>query len=156
MYFIQPTRSIPHLDKALDELPSLQIIHIDDLELYDQTIIAIADVQDFLQYQWALPTIVIAFEDEGAALLKLGNLVLCRLDLEIAQNPVEALFKLMLNINVIKIVVIFLLRQNYKETPAQTLDLLNYKIETFFSLLRIYQVTGMITGKLMIKKYYFI
>lgn len=47
MYFIQPTRSVPHLDKALDELLSLQVIHIDDLELYDPTIIAIADVQDF-------------------------------------------------------------------------------------------------------------
>ena len=51
MYFIQPTRSIPCLDQALKELPSLQIIQIDDLDLYDQTIIAIADVQDFLKYQ---------------------------------------------------------------------------------------------------------
>ena len=54
MYFIQPTRSIPCLDQALTELPSLQIIQIDDLDLYDQTIIAIADVQDFLKYQYPL------------------------------------------------------------------------------------------------------
>lgn len=47
MYFIQPTRSVTYLDQALSELPSLQIIQVDDLELYDQTIIAIADVQDF-------------------------------------------------------------------------------------------------------------
>jgi len=68
MYFIQPTRSIPCLDQALNELPSLQVIQIDDLDLYDQTIIAIADVQDFLKHQWQLPTIVLAFEDEGMAL----------------------------------------------------------------------------------------
>jgi hypothetical protein len=43
-----------------------------------------------------------------------------------------------------------------QKNSYQTLELLNYKIETFFSLLLIYQVTGMITGKLMIKKYYFI
>ncbi len=47
MYFIQPTRSIPFLDQALTELPTLQIIQVHDLDLYDQTIIAIADVQDF-------------------------------------------------------------------------------------------------------------
>jgi len=52
MYFIQPTRSISYLDQALNELPSLQISHIDDLDLYDKTIIAISDVQDYLKYQW--------------------------------------------------------------------------------------------------------
>ncbi|MDQ9877624.1 hypothetical protein RFX40_11300, partial [Acinetobacter baumannii] len=38
------------------------------IDLYDPTIIAIADVQDFLTYKWRLPTIVIAFEHEGSAL----------------------------------------------------------------------------------------
>lgn len=68
MYFIKPTRSIPFVEQALEALPDLQVIHIDDLDLYDPTIIAIADVQDFLTYQWRLPTIVIAFEHEGSAL----------------------------------------------------------------------------------------
>lgn len=47
MYFIQPTRNIPDLDQVLNALPSLQMIHIEDIHLYDPTIIAIADVQDF-------------------------------------------------------------------------------------------------------------
>ena len=68
MYFIKPTRSIPFLEQALEALPDLQVIHIDDLDLYDPTIIAIADVQDFLTHKWRLPTIVIAFEHEGSAL----------------------------------------------------------------------------------------
>lgn len=83
MYFIQPTRSISYLDQALNELPSLQIIHIDDLDLYDQTIIAIADVQDFLKYQWKLPTIVLAFEHEGTALAQAWEMgALAGMDLE--------------------------------------------------------------------------
>ncbi|SPL71383.1 RsbU family protein phosphatase GigA [Acinetobacter stercoris] len=68
MYFIQPTRTIPNLDQILSALPSLQMIHIDDLHLYDPTVIAIADVQDFLMHQWNLPTVVIAFENEGTSL----------------------------------------------------------------------------------------
>ncbi|MFW2712979.1 RsbU family protein phosphatase GigA, partial [Acinetobacter baumannii] len=60
--------SIPFVEQALEALPDLQVIHIDDLDLYDPTIIAIADVQDFLTYKWRLPTIVIAFEHEGSAL----------------------------------------------------------------------------------------
>ena len=47
MYFIQPTRPIPYLDRALHALPNLQMIHIEDIDLYDPTIIAIADVEDF-------------------------------------------------------------------------------------------------------------
>ena len=46
MYFIQPTRDIPYLDQLLAALPTVQIIHIEDLDLYDPTIIAIADVAD--------------------------------------------------------------------------------------------------------------
>ncbi|OTG67279.1 RsbU family protein phosphatase GigA [Acinetobacter silvestris] len=68
MYFIQPTRNIPNLDQVLNALPSLQMIQIEDIHLYDPTIIAIADVQDFLHHQWSLPTIVIANENEGTAL----------------------------------------------------------------------------------------
>ncbi|WP_173912511.1 RsbU family protein phosphatase GigA [Acinetobacter sp. Marseille-Q1618] len=68
MYFIQPTRTIPNLDQVLNALPSLQMINIEDIHLYDPTVIAIADVQDYLQHQWNLPTVAIAFENEGTAL----------------------------------------------------------------------------------------
>ncbi|BAP38690.1 RsbU family protein phosphatase GigA [Acinetobacter guillouiae] len=68
MYFIQPSRQISSLEQVLDTLPSLQMITIEDIHRYDPTIIAIADVHDFLQYQWALPTIVIAQENEGSEL----------------------------------------------------------------------------------------
>ena len=77
MYFIQPSRQISSLEQVLDTLPSLQMITIEDIHRYDPTIIAIADVHDFLQYQWALPTIVIAQENEGKRnFLKHGNLAL--------------------------------------------------------------------------------
>ncbi len=76
---------------------------------------------------------------------------------KLPQNPVEAL---------LQIDAQYKRNQDSRDLPAaaelqkkllpNTLDLLDYKIETFFSLLRIYQVTGMITGSLMIKKYYFI
>lgn len=53
------------------------MIHIDDINLYDPTILAIADVQDYLTHQWSLPTIVLAFENEGMALgFRHGNWVL--------------------------------------------------------------------------------
>lgn len=68
MYFIQPTRTIPNLEFVLDTLPSLQMIHIEDIHLYDPTIIAIADVNDFLHYKWSIPTIVIGHEDQGSEL----------------------------------------------------------------------------------------
>lgn len=68
MYFIQPTRDIPYLDQVLDTLPDVQMIYLDDHELYDSTIIAIADVHDYLKYKWNLPTIVLALENEGTAL----------------------------------------------------------------------------------------
>jgi len=66
MYFIQPTRDIPYLDQVIAALPSVQMINIEDLDLYDPTIIAIADAADYLAHKWALPTIVLAFENEGA------------------------------------------------------------------------------------------
>ena len=68
MYFIQPTRNIPNLEHVLNALPNIQMIRIEDIELYDPTIIAIADVNDFLHYQWSLPTIVIGRENEGTEL----------------------------------------------------------------------------------------
>ena len=42
MYFIQPSRHIPYLEQVLDTLPSVQMIRIEDIDLYDPTIIAIA------------------------------------------------------------------------------------------------------------------
>ncbi|MBJ9985469.1 RsbU family protein phosphatase GigA [Acinetobacter sp. S40] len=135
MYFIQPTRSVPHLDQAIDELPSLQVIHIDDLELYDPTIIAIADVQDFLHYQWSLPTVVIAHEDEGAALAQAWQLGALAGWIwgKLPQNPVEALFQIDAQ---------YKRNQDSRDLPAaadlqrkllpNALDLLDYKIETFF------------------------
>ena len=82
MYFIQPTRPIPYLDRALHALPNLQMIHIEDIDLYDPTIIAIADVEDFLVYQWNLPTVVIAFQHEGCTCQSLGTGSVSWLDLE--------------------------------------------------------------------------
>ncbi len=70
MYFIQPTRDIADLAQVLDTLPSVQMIHIDDIHLYDPTILAIADVEDYLQYKWSLPTIVLAHAHEGDALAR--------------------------------------------------------------------------------------
>ena len=96
MYFIQPSRFISSLDQALIELPSVQVIQINDLELYDPTIIAIADVQDFLRYQWKIPTIVLAFEHEGAALAQaweMGALAGWIWD-SLPKNPIQALRKI--------------------------------------------------------------
>ncbi|KXZ67119.1 RsbU family protein phosphatase GigA [Acinetobacter venetianus] len=135
MYFIQPTRSIPCLDQALTELPSLQIIQIDDLDLYDQTIIAIADVQDFLKYQWKLPTIVLAFEHEGAALAQaweqgaLAGWVWNNLP----KNPVHSLFKIDAQ---------YKRNQDSRDLPSAAelqkrllpnpIELPNYQFESFF------------------------
>ena len=55
MYFIQPSRHIPYLEQVLDTLPSVQMIRIEDIDLYDPTIIAIADIQDYLDYGHCLP-----------------------------------------------------------------------------------------------------
>lgn len=139
MYFIKPTRSIPYLEQALDKLPGLQVINIDDLDLYDPTIIAIADVQDFLTYKWNLPTVVIAFEHEGAALAHaweagaLAGWVWNQLpsDLNKALSRIDAQYKR---------------NQDSRDLPSAAelqkrllpnpIDLLNYEVETFsaFSL----------------------
>ncbi|QNW94252.1 RsbU family protein phosphatase GigA [Acinetobacter seifertii] len=135
MYFIKPTRSIPFLEQALDSLPDLQVIHIDDLDLYDPTIIAIADVQDFLTHKWRLPTIVIAFEHEGSALAQaweagaLAGWVWNQLpqDLNKALTRIDAQYKR---------------NQDSRDLPSAAelqkrllpnpIDLLNYEVETFF------------------------
>ncbi|MFA3130177.1 RsbU family protein phosphatase GigA [Acinetobacter pittii] len=135
MYFIKPTRSIPYLEQALDKLPGLQVINIDDLDLYDPTIIAIADVQDFLTNKWNLPTIVIAFEHEGSALAQaweagaLAGWVWNQLpnDLNKALSRIDAQYKR---------------NQDSRDLPSAAelqkrllpnpIDLLNYQVETFF------------------------
>ena len=135
MYFIQPTRDIPHLDQVLDTLPSVQMIRIEDLHLYDPTIIAIADVQDYLTHQWTLPTIALALEDEGLALSAaweqgaLAGWIWSKLP----ANPQEAL---------IRIDAKYKRNQDSRDLPSAAelqkkllpnpIELLNYKIETLF------------------------
>lgn len=121
MYFIQPTRDIPYLDQVLEKLPHVQVIKLEDHELYDATIIAIADVHDYLKYKWNLPTVVLALENEGTALAQAweqGALAGWIWD-KLPEQPDIALQKLMRNISVIRIVVIFLLRQSYKTSAAE-------------------------------------
>ena len=116
MYFIQPNRDIPYLDQVLEKLPHVQVIKLEDHELYDATIIAIADVHDYLKYKWNLPTVVLALENEGTALAQAweqGALAGWIWD-KLPEQPDIALQKLMRNISVIRIVVIFLQRQSYK------------------------------------------
>lgn len=135
MYFIQPTRTIPYLDHVLNVLPSLQLIHIEDINLYDPTIIAIADVQDFLKYQWNLPTVVIAFEDEGTALAQaweLGALAGWVWN-HLPAYPTHAL---------LKIDAQYKRNQDSRDLPAAAdlqkrllpnpIELPNYKVETLF------------------------
>lgn len=116
MYFIQPTRDIPYLDQVLEKLPHVQVIKLEDHELYDATIIAIADVHDYLKYKWNLPTVVLALENEGTALAQAweqGALAGWIWD-KLPEQPDIALQKSMRNISVIRIVVIFLQQQSYK------------------------------------------
>ena len=121
MYFIQPTRDIPYLDQVLDTLPHVQMIYLDDHELYDSTIIAIADVHDYLQYKWNLPTIVLALENEGTALAQaweqgaLAGWIWNKLP----DNPDLALQKLTHNTSVTRIAGIFPLQQNYKKIVTE-------------------------------------
>src|SRR5690606_17672073 len=107
----------------------------EDLDLYDPTIIAIADVADFLKHQWAIPTIVLAFENEGAALAQawqqgaLAGWVWNHLP----DNLQEAL---------IKIDAQYKRNQDSRDLPSAAelqkrllpnpIELQNYKVETFF------------------------
>ena len=135
MYFIQPTRDIPYLDQLLAALPTVQIIHIEDLDLYDPTIIAIADVADYLECQWTLPTVVLAFENEGAALSQaweqgaLAGWIWNKL-------PTS------LHTSLIKIDAQYKRNQDSRDLPSAAelqkrllpnpIELLNYKVETLF------------------------
>lgn len=135
MYFIQPTRNIPNLEHVLNTLPSLQMINIEDLHLYDPTIIAIADVNDFLHYQWSLPTIVIADENQGTELSQawelgaLAGWIWTQLPKELEQS-------------ILKIDAQYKRNQDSRDLPSAAelqkkllpnpIELQNYKVETFF------------------------
>lgn len=135
MYFIEPTRKIDNLEQVLNDLPNLQMIHIEDIHLYDATIIAIADVQDFLKYQWSLPTIVIAFENEGAALSQAWELGALAgwIWTNLPNTPQQSL---------LQIDALYKRNQDSRDLPSAAelqkrllpnpLDLKNYHIETFF------------------------
>lgn len=135
MYFIQPSRHIPYLEQVLDTLPSVQMIHIEDIDLYDPTIIAIADIQDYLDYKWTLPTIVLAFENEGSALAQaweLGALAGWMWN-KLPSNPQQSL---------LKIDAQYKRNQDSRDLPSAAelqkrllpnpIELQNYTVETFF------------------------
>ena len=135
MYFIQPTRHIAELDQVLEALPSVQMIQIEDLELYDPTILAIADVQDYLSHRWSLPTIALAFADEGQALSQawqqgaLAGWIWTQLPI----NPLESLRKIDAQ---------YKRNQDSRDLPSAAnlqqcllpnpIELLNYEVETLF------------------------
>ncbi|ALV73828.1 MULTISPECIES: RsbU family protein phosphatase GigA [Acinetobacter] len=135
MYFIQPSRHIPCLEQVLDTLPSVQMIRIEDIDLYDPTIIAIADIQDYLDYKWTLPTIVLAFENEGSALAQaweLGALAGWMWN-KLPSNPQQSL---------LKIDAQYKRNQDSRDLPSAAelqkrllpnpIELQNYTVETFF------------------------
>ena len=135
MYFIQPSRHIPYLEQVLDTLPSVQMIRIEDIDLYDPTIIAIADIQDYLDYKWTLPTIVLAFENEGSALAQaweLGALAGWMWN-KLPGNPQQSL---------LKIDAQYKRNQDSRDLPSAAelqkrllpnpIELQNYTVETFF------------------------
>ena len=135
MYFIQPSRHIPYLEQVLDTLPSVQMIRIEDIDLYDPTIIAIADIQDYLDYKWTLPTIVLAFENEGSALAQaweLGALAGWMWN-KLPSNPQQSL---------LKIDAQYKRNQDSRDLPSaaelqkrllpNAIELQNYTVETFF------------------------
>lgn len=135
MYFIQPSRHIPYLEQVLDTLPSVQMIRIENIDLYDPTIIAIADIQDYLDYKWTLPTIVLAFENEGSALAQaweLGALAGWMWN-KLPSNPQQSL---------LKIDAQYKRNQDSRDLPSAAelqkrllpnpIELQNYTVETFF------------------------
>ncbi|SDC27994.1 PP2C family protein-serine/threonine phosphatase [Acinetobacter boissieri] len=74
MYFIQPSRTVSHLDFVLKALPGITVVLIEDLDQCDPNVVRISDVHDFLKYQWQSPTVVVAFEHEGSALAEAWQL----------------------------------------------------------------------------------
>jgi len=135
MYFIQPSRQISSLEHVLNTLPSLQMITIEEIHLYDPTRIAIADVHDFLEYQWALPTIVIAQENEGAELSQAWELGALAgwIWTKLPSNLEGSLFKIDAQ---------YKRNQDSRDLPSvaelqkkllpNPIDLQNYKLETLF------------------------
>ena len=135
MYFIQPSRQISSLEHVLNTLPSLQMITIEEIHLYDPTRIAIADVHDFLEYQWALPTIVIAQENEGAELSQAWELGALAgwIWTKLPSNLEGSLFKIDAQ---------YKRNQDSRDLPSAAelqkkllpnpIDLQNYKVETLF------------------------
>ena len=135
MYFIQPSRHIPYLEQVLDTLPSVQMIRIEDIDLYDPTIIAIADIQDYLDYKWTLPTIVLAFENEGSALAQaweLGALAGWMWN-KLPSNPQQSLLKIdaqyKRNLDSRDLPSAAELQKRLLPNP---IELQNYTVETFF------------------------
>ena len=135
MYFIQPTRDIPQLDYVLETLPSVQMIRIEDIDLYDPTIIAIADVQDYLTHKWSLPTSVLAFDSEGIALAQAWEMGALAgwLWNNLPSNPHKALSKIDAQ---------YKRNQDSRDLPSAAelqkrllpnpIELTNYKVETLF------------------------
>ncbi|WP_151713233.1 RsbU family protein phosphatase GigA [Acinetobacter bereziniae] len=135
MYFIQPSRQISSLEHVLNTLPSLQMITIEEIHLYDPTRIAIADVHDFLEYQWTLPTIVIAQENEGAELSQAWELGALAgwIWTKLPSNLEGSLFKIDAQ---------YKRNQDSRDLPSAAelqkkllpnpIDLQNYKVETLF------------------------
>lgn len=135
MYFIQPSRHIQHLDHVLNTLPGVQMIHIEDIHLYDPTIIAIADVQDYLEYQWSLPTIVLAFAHEGQALSQAWQqgALAGWIWTHFPQNPQDALQKIDAQ---------YKRNQDSRDLPSAAdlqkcllpnpIELMNYQVQTLF------------------------
>ncbi|MFN4094129.1 MAG: RsbU family protein phosphatase GigA [Acinetobacter johnsonii] len=126
---------MPCLEQVLDTLPSVQMIRIEDIDLYDPTIIAIADIQDYLDYKWTLPTIVLAFENEGSALAQaweLGALAGWMWN-KLPSNPQQSL---------LKIDAQYKRNQDSRDLPSAAelqkrllpnpIELQNYTVETFF------------------------
>lgn len=135
MYFIRPTREISHLNQVLETLPSVQMIEIEDIHLYDSTIIAIADVQDYLKFKWSIPTIVFAFDSEGIALAQAWEMGALAgwLWNKLPESPQKAL---------IKIDGQYKRNQDSRDLPSAAelqkrllpnpIELTNYNIETLF------------------------
>ena len=135
MYFIQPTRDIPHLEQVLDALPSVKMINIEDIPLHDPTIIAIADVEDYLNHRWNLPTVVLAFDQEGIALSQAWGLGALAgwLWNNLPENPQLALSKIDAQ---------YKRNQDSRDLPSAAelqkrllpnpIELTNYKVETLF------------------------
>lgn len=135
MYFIQPTRDVPYLDQVLDTLPDVQMIGLEDHELYDQTILAISDVHDYLKYQWNFPTIVLALENEGAELSQaweqgaLAGWIWNKLPAQplLALQKIDAQYKR--NQDSRDLPSAAELQQRLLPNP---IELLNYQVETYF------------------------